>query len=76
MAENKTIAIDIGSTKIVSAFCDENGHATVLTDEQSTRSMIACIGFTNRQRLFGFAAQCQATVNPKNTIFGGGKNIK
>lgn len=72
MGENKTIAIDIGSTKIVTAICDVDGHAVVLTDEQSNRSMIACIGFTNRQRLFGFAAQCQATVNPKNTIFGRG----
>lgn len=76
MAENqKVIAIDFGSTKIVSAFCDENGHAIILTDEQSNREMIACIGFTNRQRLFGFAAECQASVNPKNTIFGKGDGI-
>lgn len=72
MAKSKTIAIDFGSTKIVVAYCNENENATILTDDQSNRSLISCIGFTNRERLFGYAAQCQATVNPKNTIFGGG----
>ncbi|XP_063702077.1 chaperone protein HscA homolog [Culicoides brevitarsis] len=68
--EKVKIAIDIGSTKIVAAVCDENGKAHILTDDQANRFMIACVGFTDRQRLFGFAADCQGTVNPKNTIYG------
>uniref|UniRef100_A0A336MZ63 Hypoxia up-regulated protein 1 n=1 Tax=Culicoides sonorensis TaxID=179676 RepID=A0A336MZ63_CULSO len=72
MSKNISIALDIGSTKIVAAYCNENGQAFIITDPQTNRWTIACIGFSNRQRLYGFAAECQASTNPKNTIFGEG----
>uniref|UniRef100_A0A336L9M2 CSON002287 protein n=1 Tax=Culicoides sonorensis TaxID=179676 RepID=A0A336L9M2_CULSO len=66
------LGIDIGASKIVIASCNlsEKCIADVIVDSDGKRSSINCLAFTERKRLFGYAALCQAGSNIKNTIFG------
>lgn len=66
------ISIDFGSSKIVSAHLDKNNIASIITDVDTSRAMRTCLAFTEYQRLFGHAAEYQATVNARNTIRGSG----
>lgn len=66
------LGIDFGATKItVGAF--RNGQVEIVTNIDGGRNMSTCLAFTPSHRLFGYSAECQATSNPNNTIFGRGK---
>uniref|UniRef100_A0A336MB84 Hypoxia up-regulated protein 1 n=1 Tax=Culicoides sonorensis TaxID=179676 RepID=A0A336MB84_CULSO len=68
---DKVLAIDFGSTKIVSAYYDiANGRSNIIVDSHSNRALRSCIAFTKTQCLFGYAAECQINSNARNTIRG------
>lgn len=73
--EGTTIAIDFGSTKIVTAYLNENDRATILIDAQTNRTMLNAIQFTENQCLVGNGADYGADVNARNTISGTGIDL-
>lgn len=76
-ARQKIIAIDFGSTKIVSAYYSPtNRIASIIVDPEENRIMLNCVAFTESQRLFGFTAENQASVNAMNTIRGTGEYMQ
>lgn len=71
--KRSNIAIDFGSKKVVTAYLQDNVMANIITDEEANRTIQNCIAFTEHCSMFGFAADYQSSMNPKNTIRGGGK---
>uniref|UniRef100_A0A336MNJ5 CSON004340 protein n=1 Tax=Culicoides sonorensis TaxID=179676 RepID=A0A336MNJ5_CULSO len=63
------IGIDIGASKIVVSIC-KNDKAEIILNQEGGRSSLFCLGFNNKERLFGVAAEGQFTVSPENTIHG------
>uniref|UniRef100_A0A336KUI7 CSON014143 protein n=1 Tax=Culicoides sonorensis TaxID=179676 RepID=A0A336KUI7_CULSO len=63
------IGIDIGASKIVVSMC-KNDKAEIILNQEGGRSSLFCLGFNNKERLFGVAAEGQFTVTPENTIHG------
>lgn len=71
-SDKSIIAIDFGSTKVVSAYLGANGRANIITDAETNRMMLNCTAFTENQCLVGNGADYEAAVNAQNTIRGAG----
>lgn len=72
MAQQLTIGLDIGSTKLVAATL-RNGRAVIAQTSQQERSEKFCLAFNDKERLFN-AAEFEFIQNPENTIYGRGKD--
>lgn len=63
------IGIDLGTTYSCVAVWRE-GTVEVIANEQGNRTTPSYVAFTKRDCLVGEPAKSQATVNPRNTVFG------
>src|SRR4029079_17260031 len=67
--KGKVIGIDLGTTNSVVAVM-ENGQATVIVNQEGSRTTPSVVGFTkDTERLVGQVAKRQAVTNPENTVF-------
>jgi molecular chaperone DnaK len=65
----KVIGIDLGTTNSCVAIL-EGQDATVITNQEGSRTTPSVVGFTkDDERLVGAAAKRQAITNPENTVF-------
>ncbi len=65
----KVIGIDLGTTNSCVAVL-EGKEATVITNQEGSRTTPSVVGFTkDGERLVGAAAKRQAITNPENTVF-------
>lgn len=64
---SKVIGIDLGSTNSCVAVM-ENGKATVIVNEEGSRTTPSVIALKNGERKVGVAAKRQQIVNPKETV--------
>ena len=64
---SKIIAIDLGSTLSEVAVM-EGGNATIIVNEEGSRTTPSVISFSNGERKVGAAAKRQAVMNPKETV--------
>ncbi len=66
---DKIIGIDLGTTNSVVAVM-EGGQASVITNEEGSRTTPSVVAFTEKgERLVGQAAKRQAVTNPEATIY-------
>lgn len=65
----KVIGIDLGTTNSCVAVV-EGKTATVIANEEGSRTTPSVVAFTKDGKVVGNVAKRQATTNPKNTIFG------
>ena len=64
---SKIIAIDLGSTLSEVAVM-EGGNATIIVNEEGSRTTPSVISFVNGERKVGAAAKRQMVMNPKETV--------
>lgn len=71
MAQLNAIGIDFGTSSTrIGVF--RNGNFELILSDQGHRKFSSTVAFTDTECLIGHAAQIQAIINPKNTVF----NIK
>lgn len=64
---SKIIAIDLGSTLSEVAVM-EGGNATIIVNEEGSRTTPSVISFVNGERKVGASAKRQMVMNPKETV--------
>ncbi|KAK6463001.1 chaperone [Scheffersomyces coipomensis] len=69
MSIRTAIGIDLGTTYSCAAYF-KNDKVDVIINQLGNRITPSYVAFTDEERLVGDAAYYQASLNPKNTIFG------
>lgn len=67
-SEGWAIGIDLGTTNSCIGVWNKN-HVEIITNDQGNRTTPSYVAFTDSERLIGDGAECQAKMNPTNTVF-------
>ena len=68
------IGIDLGTTHSCVAVWEKN-RVKIIANDQGKRTTPSYVAFTDEERLVGYVAMNQVSMNPSNTVYGKVSNM-